>query len=306
MTKTEGSQPATFRIGGEIEINRLGFGAMRITGPGIWGEPTNRAEAIETLQRLPALGVNFIDTADSYGPNVSETLIREVLHPYNAMLVATKAGLTRRGPDQWMPNGRPAYLRQQAHDSRRRLGVDQIGLWQLHRIDPRIPPDEQFSAIRALIDEGVVRHVGLSEVSVEEIKAASHYFPVATVQNQYNLIDRRHEAVLNYCESEGIGFVPFYPLANGDIARPGTAIDDVARAHTATVAQIALAWLLRRSPVMLPIPGTSKLAHLVEYAAATAIQLSSDEFAALDHAGRNVFSRSLKSRILRFWRANSR
>jgi aryl-alcohol dehydrogenase-like predicted oxidoreductase len=258
------------------------------------------------LQHTPPLGVNFIDTADSYGPNVSETLIREVLHPYDGMLVATKAGLTRRGPNLWMPNGRPEYLHQQAHDSRRRLGVDQIGLWQLHRIDPRIPPDEQFNAARSLINQGVVRHVGLSEVSVEQIQAASRYFPVATVQNQYNLIDRRHERVLNYCESQGIGFIPFFPLAGGNLAKSGTTLDAIAREHGATTGQIALAWLLQRSPVMLPIPGTSKVSHLVENAAAAAIQLSADEFAAVDHGGRDVLSGSLKSRILRFWRPKSR
>lgn len=286
MAMTKASEAGTFRIGGEVEINRLGFGAMRITGPGIWGEPVDRAEAIRTLRQLPVLAVNFIDTADSYGPNVSEQLIREVLHPYKGMLVATKAGFTRPGPNQWVPNGRPEYLRQQALDSRRRLGVDQIGLWQLHRIDSRTPREAQFDAVRSLIDEGVVRHAGLSEVSVEQIEAARRHFPVATVQNQYNLVDRTHEAVLDYCEKEGIGFIPYFPLAAGSLARPGTPLDAIARSHGATPSQIALAWVLKRSPVMLPIPGTSKVAHLEENVAAAAIRLSDQEFATLDQIGR--------------------
>jgi pyridoxine 4-dehydrogenase len=278
----------TFRIGGETQINRLGFGAMRITGPGIWGEPTDRAEAIRALELLPALGVNFVDTADSYGPNVSEILIKEVLYPYDNLLVATKSGLTRRGPNQWAPNGRPEYLRQQAHGSRKRLGVDRIGLWQLHRIDPAVPRDVQFAAIRSLIDEGVVQHVGLSEVSVEEIEAAQRFFPVATVQNQYNLVDRRHETVLNHCEKAGIGFIPFFPLAAGRLARPGTPLDDIARAYVAAPGQVALAWMLKRSRVILPIPGTSKVPHLKENVAAASIKLTDDEFAALDRAGKRV------------------
>ena len=291
MTTINAGMAGTFRVGGVIEINRLGFGAMRITGPGIWGEPTDRAEAIRTLEHLPTLGVNFIDTADSYGPYVSEKLLREVLHPYNGMLVATKAGLTRPGPDRWMPNGRPEHLRRQAHDSRQRLGVDQIGLWQLHRIDPRTPRDEQFEAVRSLIDEGVVRHVGLSEVSVEEIKAATRYFPVVTVQNRYNLVDRTYETVLDHCEKSGIGFIPFFPLAAGTLAKPGTPLDDIAKAHGAAPSQIALAWMLKRSPMMLPIPGTSKVAHLMDNVAAAAIQLNEDEFATLDRAGRSFAAR---------------
>lgn len=285
MTVTA-AQSGSFRIGGEIEINRLGFGAMRITGQGVWGEPEDRAEAIRTLEKLGELGVNFVDTADSYGPHVSEKLIREVLYPYDGVLIATKGGLTRPGPGQWMPNGNPDYLRQQAHDSRQRLGVKQIDLWQLHRIDPRVSRDEQFKAVRSLIDEGVVRHVGLSEVSVEDIKAAAAYFTVATVQNQYNLVDRKSEAVLDYCEKQGIGFIPWFPLAAGDLAKPGTVLDEIAHAHKASPSQIALAWVLQRSKVMLPIPGTSKVSHLVENVAAAAITLSAEEFATLDKAGR--------------------
>ena len=286
MTTTAEHLPNAFRIGGDIEINRLGFGAMRITGPGIWGEPTDRAEAIRTLKRLPELGVNFIDTADSYGPDVSETLIHEALYPYGGILVATKAGLTRGGPNIWTPNGKPDYLRQHAHDSARRLGVKQIALWQLHRIDPQTPRDDQFKAIRALIDEGIVRHVGLSEVSIEEIEAATRYFPVATVQNRYNLVDRTHEAVLDYCETANIGFIPFFPLAAGNLAKPGTVLDEIAGKRGASPSQIALAWVLHRSPVMLPIPGTSSVAHLEENVAAAEIELSADEFAALDKAGK--------------------
>lgn len=278
----------TFRIGGEIEINRLGFGAMRITGPGIWGAPSDRAEVLQTLALLPDLGVDFVDTADSYGPNVSEELIREALHPYVGMLIATKAGLTRPGPNRWVPNGQPEYLRRQAYGSLKRLGVSRIDLWQLHRIDPQTPREAQFRAVRSLVDEGVVRHVGLSEVSIAEIEAASDYFTVATVQNQYNLVDRAHERVLDYCEQARIGFIPFFPLAAGSLARPGTPLDAIARDHGATAGQIALAWILRRSPVMLPIPGTSKAAHLRENVAAAAIRLTDEEFAALDRAGRRA------------------
>ena len=274
----------TFRIGGEIEIHRLGYGAMRITGDGIWGEPADRAGALATLRRLPELGVDFIDTADSYGPDISEELIAEALRPYGKILVATKGGLTRTGPNQWIPCGRPEYLIQQAHKSRRRLGVDTIGLWQLHRIDSQTPADEQFSAIAGLIKAGVIRYAGLSEVSVAEIEAASKYFPVATVQNKYNLGDRASEAVLEYCEAHDIGFIPWYPLAAGDLLREGGELNRIAKAHKATPGQIALAWLLQRSPVMLPIPGTSKVAHLEENVAAAEIRLSSADFIELDRA----------------------
>ena len=282
MSKSNAALSGTFRIGGDIEVNRLGFGAMRITGPGIWGEPADRAEVIRTLKRLPELGVNFIDTADSYGPNVSEELIREALHPYSDMLIATKAGLARTGPDLWTPLGRPEYLIQQAYTSCRRLGVEQIGLWQLHRIDPKVPSDEQFWAVRKLLDDGVIRHAGLSEVSVADIKAASKHFKVATVQNRYNLVDRTSEFVLDYCTDNNIGFIPWYPLAAGDLAKPGSLLDKMASAHGAGPSQIALAWVLKRSPVMLPIPGTSKVSHLEENVAAAAIELSDEEFAALD------------------------
>jgi aryl-alcohol dehydrogenase-like predicted oxidoreductase len=276
-----GKAAGVFRIGGDLEVHRLGFGAMRITGKGIWGPPADKAEALRVLRRLPEIGVDFIDTADSYGPNVSEDLIREALAPYKGVHVATKGGLTRPGPDNWVPNGKPDYLIKQAHGSRERLGVEIIDLWQLHRIDPRVPRGEQFDAIRTLLDTKVIAHAGLSEVSVEEIEAASQVFKVATVQNRYNLGDRASEKALDYCTKNGVGFIPWYPLAAGDLARPGGALDKIAAAHKATQGQIALAWLLKRSPVMLPIPGTSSVAHLEENVGAAEVQLSEAEFEAL-------------------------
>ena len=262
MLKLDASESGSFRIGGEIEVHRLGFGAMRLTGPGIWGPPVDRAEAIRTLKRVPDLGINFIDTADSYGPHVSEQLIREALYPYDGILIATKAGLRRPSPGQWERDGRPEYLRQQAIKSRERLGLEQIGLWQLHSIDPKVPRDEQFAVIKSLQEDGIIRHAGLSNVTVDDIKAASKMFKVATVQNRYNLVDRGSEDVLNYCEENGIGFIPWFPLAAGRLVKAGSILDTVANAHNATPGQIALAWVLKRSPVMLPIPGTSKVTHL--------------------------------------------
>ena len=286
MTTVTAAASGTFKIGGDLEVNRLGFGAMRITGRGIWGQPADRAESIRTLKRLPELGVDFIDTADSYGPNVSEELIREALHPYGETVVATKGGLTRTGPDRWIPVGRPEYLIQQAHTSAWRLGVERIDLWQLHRIDPKVPREEQFSAIKSLLDSGVIRHAGLSEVSISEIEAARRVFPVATVQNRYNLVDRASEDVLDYCAEHGIGFIPWYPLAAGDLAKPGSLLDTIAKKHGAAPSQIALAWVLKRSPVMLPIPGTSKVGHLEENVAAAGIALSDEDFAALHREGK--------------------
>jgi pyridoxine 4-dehydrogenase len=291
MSQVNAASSGTFKIGGNIKINRLGFGAMRITGRGIWGEPSDRAEAIRTLKRLPDLGVDFIDTADSYGPDVSEEIIREALHPYGNVLIATKGGLTRTGPDVWIPVGRPEYLIQQAHKSCRQLGLEQIGLWQLHRIDSKIPRDEQFGAIKSLLDAKTIAHAGLSEVSVEDIEAASKVFEVATVQNRYNLVDRTSEDVLDYCEQQGIGFIPWYPLAAGSLANPGSLLDSIAKKHGAAPSQIALAWVLKRSPVMLPIPGTSKVAHLEENVAAVNITLSDEDFAALDQEARSAFRR---------------
>jgi pyridoxine 4-dehydrogenase len=282
------AKSGSFKIG-NFQIHRLGFGAMRVTGPGIWGEPADRAEAIRTLKRLPALGVNFVDTADSYGPDVSEKLIHEALHPYEGMLVATKGGLTRSGPDVWAPRGAPDYLIEEANKSRRQLGVKQIALWQLHRIDPKVPRDEQLAAIRAMLDDGTIANAGLSEVSVADIEAASKVFKVATVQNRYNLVDRTSEDVLDYCEKHGIGFIPWFPLAAGDLAKPGSLLDTIAKRHGAMPSQVALAWMLKRSPVMLPIPGTSKVAHLDENVAAVNIALTADEFAALDREGNAQF-----------------
>ena len=259
---------------------------MRITGSGVWGPPADRAEALRTLKRLRELGVNFIDTADSYGPDVSEELIREALHPYDGLLIATKAGLTREGPNRWTPNGRPDYLIERARGSLKKLGVEQIQLWQLHRIDPGVPRDEQFGAVKALLDEGIIANAGLSEVSISEIEAASKVFKVATVQNRYNLVDRGSEDVLDYCERNGIGFIPWFPLAAGDLAQPGSILDTIAKKHSAAPSQIALAWVLKRSPVMLPIPGTSKVKHLEENVAAAGITLSDEDFAALDKAAK--------------------
>jgi aryl-alcohol dehydrogenase-like predicted oxidoreductase len=281
MANPDASGAGEFRLGGELPIRRLGFGAMRITGEGIWGEPDDREECLRTLRRLPEVGVNFIDTADSYGPDVSEPLIREALHPYDGISIATKAGLTRAGPDDWKPVGRPEYLIQQAHLSRRKLGVEQITLWQLHRIDSKVPRDEQFDAIKSLLDDGLIRFAGLSEVTVEEIEAARKVFPVATVQNRYNATGRKSEDVLDYCEAQGIGFIPWAPLNAGRYANRGSALDEVAKRHDATPSQIALAWLLKRSPVIIPIPGTSKVAHLEENVAAADITLAAEDFATL-------------------------
>jgi pyridoxine 4-dehydrogenase len=286
MAKLDARKAGSFKINGDMQIHRLGFGAMRITGPSVWGPPLDMAEAIRTLKRLPELGINFVDTANSYGPEVSERLIRGALYPYNGILIATKAGLTRPSPGEWERDGRPEHLREQAIQSRARLGLDQIGLWQLHAIDPKVPRGEQFAAVKSLLDDGIIRHAGLSNVTVADIEAASELFRVATVQNRYNLIDRGSDDVLNYCEKHGIGFIPWFPLAAGRLAESGSILDGVARAHDATPSQIALAWVLERSPVMLPIPGTCKVAHLEENVAALNITLSDEEFDALDRAGR--------------------
>jgi pyridoxine 4-dehydrogenase len=290
MASLDAGKAGSFDIGGKIPIHRLGFGAMRITGKGIWGPPADKAEAIRTLKHLPALGVNFVDTADSYGPDVSEPLIREALHPYDGMLVATKAGFRRSGPDAWQTDGRPDYLRQQALRSLHFLGVEQIALWQLHRIDPKVPRDEQLGAVKALLEEGIIAHAGLSEVSVADIEAAAKVFPVATVQNRFNIGDRASEAVLVHCERHGIGFIPWAPLGAGRLTRAESILESVAKKHKATTGQIALAWMLKRSPVILPIPGTSKVAHLEENVAAASIKLSEEEFAALGKAGATAFA----------------
>jgi pyridoxine 4-dehydrogenase len=291
MTAPSAAPGGTFDIGGDLTVNRLGFGAMRITGKGVWGEPDDRAEALRVLRRLPELGVNFIDTADSYGPFVSEDLIREALHPYDGIVVATKGGYTRHGPDEWEELGRPEYLRQCVLMSMRRLGVERIDLWQLHRIDEKTPRDEQFGVIADMQREGLIRHVGLSEVSVADIEDARRHFEVVSVQNMYNLVARRSEDVLDFCAREGIAFIPWYPLGAGRLAREGTVLDRVAKKLGATGAQIALAWVLQRSRVMLPIPGTSRVSHLEENVAAASIELDADDFRELDLAGRAASSK---------------
>jgi pyridoxine 4-dehydrogenase len=275
----------TFRIGGDLEVTRLGFGAMRITGPGIWGPPADVDEALAVLRRLPDLGIELIDTADSYGPFISEELIHQALHPYDGATVATKGGLVREGPNgdvPWPTVGRPKYLQQCVHMSLRRLGVDTIDLWQLHAIDPEVAREEQFGAIKEMQDQGYIRHLGLSNVTVDDIKAAQDVFRVTTVQNLYNLANRDSEDVLEYCEQHGIGFIPWFPLAAGDLAKPGGPVAKAAEAHGATAGQVALAWLLARSEVMLPIPGTSSLAHLEENVGAADLRLTEEELRTLD------------------------
>ncbi len=281
-TITNAAQSGTFSLGGDLSVNRLGYGAMQITGKGVWGAPEDPAEAIRVLQKAVEMGVNLIDTANSYGPYVSEELIREALFPFaDGLVIATKAGLTRTGPNQWHPVGRPEYLRQELEMSLRRLGLERIDLWQLHRIDPKTPREEQFQLLADVQKEGKVRHIGLSEVSVEEIEAARQIVPIASVQNKYNLSDRSSEDVLDYCEREGIGFIPWFPLNTGNLAKPGSDLDKIAGVHNATPAQIALAWLLKRSPVMLPIPGTSSVAHLEDNLGGAGIDLSDEEFEGL-------------------------
>jgi len=288
MPTTPSAAPSgTFTLG-DMPVTRLGFGAMRITGPGIWGEPKDRAEALRVLKRVPELGIDLIDTADSYGPFVSEDLIREALAPYKGLVIATKGALTRHGPDIWRVVGRPEYLRQCVLMSLRRLGVERIDLWQLHRIDSRVPREEQFGVIAAMQKEGLIRHVGLSEVGIEEIQAAEKYFPVVSVQNQYNLVDRKSEAVLDYCTNKGIGFIPWAPLASGHLARPGSLLTKIADGLGATPGQVALAWLLKRSPVILPIPGTGSVKHLEENVAGAALTLTDEQFAALDKEGKEA------------------
>ena len=281
---TTAAPSGTFSIGGDLDVTRLGFGAMRITGPGIWMDPPDRDAALALLRRLPDLGVDFIDTADSYGPHVSEELIREALHPYDGIVVATKAGLLRTGPNEWHPFARPDYLRQAVHLGLRRLGVERIDLFQLHRIDSDFPREAQFEVLAELQRDGLIRHVGLSEVSVEELDAAREIVPIATVQNLYNVGNRQSEDVLDRCEQLDIGFIPWFPLAAGDLAQPGGVVHEVAQRHDATPGQVALAWLLQRSPVMLPIPGTSSIAHLEENVAAADLRLSDEDIAQLDGA----------------------
>jgi pyridoxine 4-dehydrogenase len=281
-TRSDAAAAGTFDLGGVLRVNRLGFGAMRITGKGIWGEPENPEEARAVLKRAVELGINLIDTADSYGPEVSERLIGETLHPYpDDLVIATKGGLLRDGPGQWRPDGRPEHLRQACEGSLRRLKVDRIDLYQLHRIDSRVPAEESFGALAELREEGNIRDVGLSEVGVGVFQRAQEIVPVVSVQNRYNLTDWGSEDVLDFCEREGIGFIPWFPLATGDLARPGGPLDEIAARHDASPGQVALAWLLWRSPVMLPIPGTSSVKHLEENVAAASLDLDEEELAAL-------------------------
>jgi aryl-alcohol dehydrogenase-like predicted oxidoreductase len=282
QTRATAAASGIFRLGGDLPVYRLGFGAMRITGSGQWGPPEDHGEAIRVLRRAVALDTTLIDTAESYGPHVSEELIAEALHPYPAgLVIATKGGFDRPGPGQWHENGRPERLAEGLDGSLRRLRLDRIDLYQLHRIDPAVPEAEQFGALQGFQRAGKIRHIGLSEVSVEQIERARAYFPVVSVQNRYNLTDRHSEDVLDYCGREGIAFLPWYPLQIGRVGRQGGAVLEIAERYGATPAQIALAWLLARSPVMLPIPGTSRVAHLEENIQAADIRLTEDEIGAL-------------------------
>jgi pyridoxine 4-dehydrogenase len=271
-----------FRIGGDLEINRLGFGAMRITGKGIWGEPKDRKEAERVLRRAVELGINFIDTADSYGPHVSEEIIAEALYPYpDGLLIATKAGFDRSGPDQWTMNGRPEHLREACDGSLRRLRLERIDLFQLHRIDPKVPAEDQLGTLKELQAQGKVRHIGLSEVSVEQITHARKIVPIASVQNKYSVLDRAADDVVEYCEKQEIAFIPWFPLAAGDVSAYGNELEHSAEKLNITTSQLALAWLLARSPVILPIPGTSQVAHLEENVATAAIEIDPAELRGL-------------------------
>lgn len=286
MTSTpHATASGTFQIGGDLPVTRLGYGTMQLPGEGVWGPPRDRDAAIAVLRRTVELGVNFFDTADSYGPEVAEDLLREALHPYaDDVVIATKAGLTRQGPNVWTPVGRPAYLRQQAELSLRRLNLDTIDLFQLHRIDSQVPLEDQVGELKSLQDEGKVRHIGLSEVTVDQVKAAQQVATIASVQNLFNLGDRSAEALLDYSTDQGIGFIPWFPLATGKLVKDGGPLSDLAKEHDATASQLALAWLLKRSPVMLPIPGTSSIAHLEDNVGAADIELTDAEFETLTRA----------------------
>jgi aryl-alcohol dehydrogenase-like predicted oxidoreductase len=285
MTDRIATASGTFQLGGDLPVVRLGYGSMQLTGDGVWGDPKDPDEAVRVLRRAVELGVNFIDTADSYGPFVAELLIRRALHPYaDGVVIATKAGYTRQGPRQWTEVGRPAYLRQQVELSLRHLGVERIDLLQLHRIDREVPVADQVGELAALQQEGKIRHIGLSEVSVADVEEAQKTARIVSVQNLYNVANRSAEKLLDYSEQHDIGFIPWYPLATGKLARSGGPLDSIATSHSASASQLALAWLLRRSPVMLPIPGTASVAHLEENTAAAGIELTDEEFAALADA----------------------
>jgi pyridoxine 4-dehydrogenase len=286
-TAVNAKTSGTLAIGGDLTVNRLGYGAMRITGDGIWGEPKDRESAKKVLRRAVELGINFIDTADSYGPEVSEQLIGEALAPYaKGVVIATKAGLTRQGPNQWLPVGRPEYLTQQVEMSLRRLKVERIDLWQLHRIDAKVPVEESLGAIKKLQEQGKILHVGLSEVKPHEIDQARKVIEIVSVQNQYNIGDRQHEDVVEYCTKHKIAFIPWFPVASGKLAKPGGKLDAAAKAHNATVSQLSLAWLLHHSPVMLPIPGTTSVEHLEENIASADVKLSAEEWKEIEDAAK--------------------
>jgi pyridoxine 4-dehydrogenase len=288
---TTQAQPAKasgeFSIGGKLSVTRLGYGTMQLPGPGVWGEPKDPDEAVRVLRRVVDLGVNLLDTADAYGPAVAEPLIKKALHPYPAdLVIATKVGHTRQGPGQWAPVGRPEYLRQQTELSLRFLGLEQIPLMQLHRIDPKVPLEDQVGELAKLREEGKIRFIGLSEVTVAQLRAAAEITPIATVQNLYNLANRSAEDLLDFSAANGIGFIPWFPLATGQLAKPGSPLAALAAQRGASPSQLALAWLLHRSPVMLPIPGTASIAHLEDNVAAAGIALSEREYAALEDAVR--------------------
>jgi pyridoxine 4-dehydrogenase len=289
MTTLQTETTGTFALGGNLTINRLGYGAMRLTGPGIWGEPKDRDEARKVLQRAVELGVNFIDTADAYGPEVSEEIIAEALSPYpEGLVIATKGGFARSGPNKWEMVGRPEYLRQCVEMSLRRLKLERIELYQLHRIDPKVPVEESLGALKDMQRAGKIRHIGLSEVSPAEIDQAGKSVKIVSVQNQYNLSDRKHEKALQYCEQHNLAFIPWFPVAAGKLAQAGGPLDQIAKQHNATVAQISLAWLLHHSPVLIPIPGTSSVKHLEENMAAARLQLSAEEWKAIESAAEKV------------------
>jgi pyridoxine 4-dehydrogenase len=289
MTTPNAANSGTVSIAGDLTVNRLGYGAMRITGDGIWGEPKDPAESKRVLKRLLDLNVNFIDTADAYGPEVSENLIAEALHPYpKDLVIATKGGLTRQGPNEWVAVGRAEYLRQCVEMSLRRLKVNRIDLYQLHRFDPKVPVEESLGELKKMQEEGKIRHIGLSETTVADIQRAQKIVSVASVQNKYNITDRAYEDVVDYCEKNKIVFIPWFPLAAGALTKPGGVLDKIARAHNATTSQVAIAWLLRRSPVMLPIPGTSKVKHLEENVATAELKLSGAEWQSLEEAAKKA------------------
>lgn len=285
MTKPNAAKAGTVSIAGDLTVNRLGYGAMRITGDGIWGDPKDPAECKRTLKRLLDLNVNFIDTADAYGPEVSENLIAEALHPYpKGLVIATKGGLTRQGPDQWASVARAEYLRQCVEMSLRRLKVERIDLYQLHRFDPKVPVEESLGELKKMQEEGKIHHIGVSETTVADIQQAQKIVEVVSVQNKYNITDRAYEDVVEYCTKNKIAFIPWFPLASGELAKPGGVLEKLAKAHNATNSQVAIAWLLRRSPVMLPIPGTSKVKHVEENVAAAELRLSETEWQSLEEA----------------------